>query len=56
MHLAYVLIHVTYRVHHAEYGIHMLVVAPQESVNIYSTCRKLMQEWPWEPYRGGSLG
>jgi len=28
-----------YRVKHAKYVIHILVVAPQEYVNIYSICR-----------------
>ena len=36
-HHAYVRIHVIYRVDQTEYGIHILVVAPQEYVNIY-TC------------------
>jgi len=35
----YVRIYVIYRVNQAEYGIHVLLVAPQEYVNIYSTCR-----------------
>ena len=35
--LEYVRIHVIYRVHQAEYVIHILVVAPQEYVNPYST-------------------
>jgi len=39
MHLEYVRIHVMYRVNQAEYAIHVLVVAPQEYVNIYSTRR-----------------
>jgi len=38
-HLEYVRIHVIYRVNQAEYVITILVVAPQEYVNIYSTCR-----------------
>jgi len=38
-HLEYVCIHVIYRVNHAEYGIYILVVAPQEYVYIYSTRR-----------------
>jgi len=38
-HLEYARIHVIYRVDQAEYAIHMLVVAPQEYVNIYSTRR-----------------
>jgi len=37
--LEYVHIHGIYRVHEAEYGIRILVVAPQEYVNIYSTRR-----------------
>jgi len=37
--LEYLRIHVIYRVNQAEYGIHILVVAPQEYVNIYSTRR-----------------
>ena len=39
IYLEYVRIHVIYRVNQAEYGIHILVVAPQEYVNIYSTRR-----------------
>jgi len=39
MHLEYVRIHVIYRVDQAEHGIHVLVIAPQEYVNIYSTRR-----------------
>jgi len=35
----YVRVHVIYRVNQAEYGIHILVVAPQECVNICSTRR-----------------
>jgi len=38
-HLEYVRIHVIYRVNQAEYIIYILVVAPQEYVNIYSTHR-----------------
>jgi len=38
-HLEYVRIHVIYRVNQAEHVIHIRVVAPQEYVNIYSTCR-----------------
>jgi len=38
-HLQYVRIHVMYSVDQAEYDIHILVVAPQEYVNIYSTRR-----------------
>jgi len=37
--LEYVHIHVIYRVHQAEYGIHILVAASQEYVNTYSTRR-----------------
>jgi len=37
--LEYVRIHVIYSVNQAEYVIHILVVAPQEYVNIYSTRR-----------------
>jgi len=37
--LEYVRSHVIYRVHEAEYGIPVLVIAPQEYVNIYSTRR-----------------
>jgi len=37
--LYYARIHVIYRVNQAEYAIHLLVVAPQEYVNIYSTRR-----------------
>jgi len=39
MYLEYVRVHVIHRVHQAEHVIHMLVVAPQEYVNIYSTRR-----------------
>jgi len=39
MHLEYVRIHAIYRVNQAEYVIHILVVASQEYVNIYSTRR-----------------
>ena len=39
IHLKYVRIHVIYRVNPAEYVIHVLVVASQEYVNIYSTRR-----------------
>ena len=42
IHLEYARIHVIYRVGQAEYGIHglhMIVVAPQGHMNIYSTCR-----------------
>jgi len=35
--LAYVRVSVIYRVHQAEYGIHILVAASQEYVNTYST-------------------
>jgi len=40
-HLEYVRIHVIYRGggNQAESVIHVVVVAPQEYVNIYSTCR-----------------
>jgi len=34
-----VCIRVIYRINQAEYGIHILVVAPPEYVNIYSTRR-----------------
>jgi len=34
--LEYIRIHGIYRVRQAEYGIHILVVAPQEYVNIFS--------------------
>ena len=36
-HLEYVRIHVICRVNQAGYGLHILLVAPQEYVNIYST-------------------
>jgi len=39
--LEYARIHVLYRIHQAEYVIHILVVAPQEYVNIYSTRRMM---------------
>jgi len=38
--LEYVHIHVIYRVDWAEYFIRVLVAAPQEYENTYSTCRK----------------
>jgi len=41
MHLDYVRIHAIYRVHQAEYVIHILVVAPEKYVNIYSTPRRI---------------
>jgi len=46
--LAYVHIHVIYRVNQAEYGIHIRVAASQEYVNIYSTRRleRLRSEAP----------
>jgi len=37
--LEYVRVSVIYRVHQAEYGIHILVAASQEYVNTYSTRR-----------------
>jgi len=37
IHIEYVRIHAIYRVNQAEYVIHILVVAPQEYVNIDST-------------------
>ena len=37
IHLEYIRIHVIYRVIQAEYAIHILVVAPPEYVNVYST-------------------
>ena len=39
IHLEYVRIHVIYRVNQADYVIHVLVVAPQEYVHIFSTRR-----------------
>jgi len=39
IHLEYVRIHATYRVNQTEYVIHLLVAAPQEYVNFYSTRR-----------------
>jgi len=39
IHLEYVRIHGIYRVKQAEHVIHILVVAPQEYMNIYSTRR-----------------
>jgi len=39
IHLEYVRIHGIYRVDQAEYVIHILVVAPHEYMNIYSTRR-----------------
>ena len=44
IHLEYVRIHVIYRVYQAEHGIHILVVTPQEYVNIYSTRRQQILE------------
>jgi len=41
IHVEYVRIHLMYRVNQAEYVTHILVVAPQECVNIYSTRRVL---------------
>jgi len=41
IHLEYIRIHAIYRVTQAEYVIHILVVAPQEYVSIYSTHRLL---------------
>jgi len=40
--LDYVRVPVVYRANQAEYGIHILVVAPQEYVNVYSTRRVLV--------------
>ena len=40
IHLEYVRIYIYYRVSQAEYVIHILVVAPQEYVKIYSTRRR----------------
>jgi len=55
--LEYVRIHVIYRVNQAEYGIHILVVAPQEYLNIYSTRRtetfKRTPPWARKGWRGG---
>ena len=45
-HLEYVRIHVIYRVNQTEYVIHILVVAPQEYVNIYSIRRALTHTTP----------
>jgi len=39
IHLEYVRIHVIHRVNKPEYVIHMLVVAPQEYMNLFSTHR-----------------
>ena len=44
--LEYVRVHVIYRVDQAEYGILVLVVAPQEYVNTYST-RSDVASVPW---------
>jgi len=41
IHNEYVRIHVIYRGNQAEYVIHILVVAPHENVNTYSTRRVL---------------
>jgi len=38
-HLEYIRIYVKYRVHQAEYVVHVVVVASQEYLNIYSTSR-----------------
>jgi len=43
IHLEYVRILVIYRVNQAEYVLHILAVASQEYVNIYSTHRQLGQ-------------
>jgi len=43
--LEYVRIHAIYSVSQAEYGIHILVVAPQD-VNLYSTRRVLHRVFP----------
>ena len=40
IHLSYVRIHVIYRAHQAEYVLHIVVVAPQEYVNIYLAFRE----------------
>ena len=48
IHLEYERIRVIYRVNRAEYGIHILVVAPQEYVNIYSTRRVAAPKSAWE--------
>jgi len=45
IHLEYVHIHVIYRVNQAECVSHILVVAPQEYVNIYSTRRQQTLCW-----------
>jgi len=50
IHLKYVRIHVIYRVNQAEFVIHKQAVAPQEYVNIYSTCMRstpTQQPIPW---------
>jgi len=39
--LEYVRVHVIYRVHQAEYVIHIRVAASEEYMNIYSTSRVL---------------
>ena len=56
--LEYVRIHVIYRVNQAEYGIQMLLVAPQEYVNLYSTRRArcgvtVLAHPPEQPVRVG---
>ena len=46
IHLEYIGIHVIYRVHLSEYIYHILVVAPQEDVKVYSARRLLHLLWP----------
>jgi len=51
--LEYLHIHVIYQVNQAEYGIHILVLAPQEHVNIYSTRRFATLRGRWCALRSG---
>jgi len=44
VHLEYERIRVICRVKHAEYGVHILVVAPQEYANLCATCRTVSSQ------------
>ena len=68
IHLEYARIYVIYRVDQSEYLIHIVVVAPEEYVNLYSTrrqgvrisiqhvgrgcVRNLFRTVPWGKYAG----
>jgi len=57
IHVGCIRIHVMYRVNQAEYVSHMLVVAPQEYVSIYSTRRSIaLGGYPWSGLDGGWSG